>query len=200
MQNTQVNTVSGSSLFARAMGRKRPGHKQRGYSLTELSIVILVIALLAALVALILPGVLASVRANKINDAFNSAIPAIQTAYQNRTSYTGLTTAQVAQNRWMGSSITEVTNGVPTGNLVTQWGQLTFAPASGGTQAQGTLTAIPSLECIKIINAMSGDQYQNVSVGGTAVKTATTPLDLTAAGTGCNASNSNTIVFTFGRA
>ncbi|TES72609.1 type 4 pilus major pilin [Pseudomonas syringae group genomosp. 3] len=200
MKNTQVNTVSGSPLCAQPKNKTRPGHKQGGYSLTELSIVILVIALLAALIALVLPGILAGVRAGKITDAFNSAIPAIQTAYQNRTSYTGLTTAQVAQNRWMGTSMTEVTNGAPTGNLVTQWGQLTFAPASNGTQAQGTLTNVPQLECIKIVSALSGDQYLNVSVGGTAVKSGTTDLDLTAAGTQCNASNANTIVFTFGRA
>jgi prepilin-type N-terminal cleavage/methylation domain-containing protein len=200
MQNTQVNTVSVPTLHARPAAGKLPGHKQRGYTLVELGIVTLIIGLIATLALLILPNILASVRANKITDAFNSAIPAIQTAYQNRTSYTGLTTAQVAQNRWMGSGLTEVTAGVPTGNLLTQWGQLTFAPASNGTQAQGTLTAIPSRECIKIATAMASDQYLTVSVGGTAVKSGTTDLDLTAAGTQCNASNANTIVFTFGRA
>ncbi len=200
MQNTQVNTVSAPALHARPAARKLPVHKQRGYTLVELGIVTLIIGLIATLALLILPNILASVRANKITDAFNSAIPAIQTAYQNRTSYTGLTTAQVAQNRWMGSGLTEVTAGVPTGNLLTQWGQLTFAPASNGTQAQGTLTAIPSRECIKIATAMASDQYLNVSVNGTAVKSGTTDLDLTAAGTQCNADNANTIVFTFGRA
>ncbi|WP_456293259.1 type 4 pilus major pilin [Pseudomonas sp. AK106] len=200
MQKTQENTVSVPALHARPAARKLPGHKQRGYTLVELGIVTLIIGLIATLALLVLPNILATVRSNKIIDAFNSAIPAIQTAYQNRTSYTGLTTAQVAQNRWMGSGLTEVTAGVPTGNLLTQWGQLTFAPASNGTQAQGTLTAIPSRECIKIATAMTSDQYLTVSVNGTAVKTGTTDLDLTAAGTQCNASNANTVVFTFGRA
>jgi prepilin-type N-terminal cleavage/methylation domain-containing protein len=203
MQDTQVNALSGTPLCAspkasKPMGPK--GRKQRGYSLTELAIVILIIGLLAALAALILPNVLASIRASKINDAFNSAIPSIQTAYNNRTSFTGLTTAQVAQNRWMGSSLTELAAGVPTGNLLTQWGQLTFATAANATQGQGTLTNIPSRECIKITTAMSSDQYLNVTVNGTAVKAGTTDLDLTTAGTQCNANNANTIVFTFGRA
>jgi prepilin-type N-terminal cleavage/methylation domain-containing protein len=203
MQNTQVNTLSGDALRAHPKARPLIGHKglkQRGVTLIELSIVILIAGLLAALVGLILPNILASIRANKITDAFDSAIPAIQTAYQNRTSYNGLTTAQVAQNRWMGTGLTEVAAGVPTGNLLTQWGQLTFAPAANGTQAQGTLTAIPSRECIKISNAMAGDQYLTVNVNGTAVKAAAADLDLTTAGTQCNASNANTIVFTFGRA
>lgn len=203
MQNTQVNTLSGNALRAQPKARPSIGHKglkQRGVTLIELSIVILIAGLLAALVGLILPNILASIRANKITDAFDSAIPAIQTAYQNRTSYNGLTTAQVAQNRWMGTGLTEVAAGVPTGNLLTQWGQLTFAPAANGTQAQGTLTAIPSRECIKISNAMASDQYLTVNVNGTAVKAAAADLDLTTAGTQCNANNANTIVFTFGRA
>lgn len=192
MQNTQA-VLSGPRLSA-------PKAKQRGYSLPELAIVILIIGLLASLAALILPGIFASYRANKITDEFNQAIPAMQTAYQNRTSFSGLTTAQVAQNRWVGSGMTETSNGTPTGNLVTQWGQLTFASASNGSQGQGTLTNIPSRECIKIGGAMISDQYLSVTINGTAVKSGTADMDLTAVGTQCNASNANTIVFTFGRA
>lgn len=203
MQNTQAAVLGGQ----RQHGCPKVNHlmalktyQQRGYSLPELAIVILIIGLLASLAALILPGIFASYRANKITDEFNIAIPSIQTAYQNRTSFTGLTTAQVAQNRWVGSGMTEVANGVPTGNLLTQWGQLTFAPASNGTQGQGTLTNIPGRECIKIGTAMISDQYLSVTVNGAAVKSGTTPMDLTALGTQCNSSNANTLVFTFGRA
>lgn len=192
MQNSQVKTVSSQRLGVHK--------KQGGYSLGEMAIVLLIIGLLAGLAALVLPNILASFRANKITDEFNQAIPAIQTAYQNRTSFTGLTTAQVAQNRWIGSGITEVANGTPTGNLLTQWGQLTFAPAANGTQGQGTMTQIPSRECIKIGNAMISDQYLSVSINGAAVKNANADLDLTMLGTQCNSSNANTIVFTFGRA
>ena len=203
MHNTQFEALSGHRLHAsptpdQPMGSK--SHKQGGYSLPELAIVILIIGLLVSLTALILPSIFASFRANKITDEFNQAIPSIQTAYQNRTSFSGLTTAQVAQNRWVGGGMTEATNGVPTGNLLTQWGQLTFAPASNGTQGQGTLTNIPSRECIKITNAMMSDQYLSVTINGASVKSGTTEMDLTAVGTQCNSSNANTIVFTFGRA
>lgn len=203
MHNTQFKALSGQRLPVRSTPNQPVGQKikkQGGYSLPELAIVILIIGLLASLAALILPGIFASFRANKITDEFNQAIPAIQTAYQNRTSFSGLTTAQVAQNRWVSGGMTEATNGVPTGNLLTQWGQLTFAPASNGTQGQGTLTNIPSRECIKISNAMMSDQYLSVSINGAAVKSGTTDMDLTAVGTQCNSSAANTIVFTFGRA
>ncbi|WP_421556728.1 type 4 pilus major pilin [Pseudomonas kitaguniensis] len=203
MHNTQFEAMSGQRLRDhstpdQALGLK--SKKQAGYSLVELAVVILVIGLLAGVAAMVLPGIFASFRANKITDEFNQAIPAIQTAYQNRTSFSGLTTAQVAQNRWVGGGMTEVASGVPTGNLLTQWGQLTFAPASNGTQGQGTLTNIPSRECIKISNAMMSDQYLNVNINGASVKSGSTDLDLTAVGTQCNSSNANTIVFTFGRA
>jgi prepilin-type N-terminal cleavage/methylation domain-containing protein len=193
MQNTQVKTLVGQRL--------RAARTQRGYSLPELAIVILVIGLLASIAALILPNIFASYRAGKITDEFNIAIPAIQTAYQNRTSYAGLTTAQVAQNRWVGSGMTEITNGVPSGNILTPWGQLTFASASNNTQGQGTLNNIPGRECIRIVTAMAADQYLNVTVNGTSVKAGTDAMDLTASATACNtAAGASTIVFTFGRA
>lgn len=175
--------------------------KQRGVAdLPQLALVILIGTLLAAVAYLVLPGIFAGFRASKITDAFSTSIPSIQTAYQNRTSYAGLTTAQVAQNRWVDSGLTEMAGGQPTGNLVTQWGTLTFLPVSNGTQAQGTLNAVPSRECVKIATAMGGDQYITVTINGAAVKTGVTDMDLTAVGTQCNSSNANTIAFTFGRA
>lgn len=175
--------------------------KQRGVAdLPQLALVILIGTLLAAVAYLVLPGIFAGFRASKITDAFSTSIPSIQTAYQNKTSYAGLTTAQVAQNRWVDSGLTEMAGGQPTGNLVTQWGTLTFLPVSNGTQAQGTLNAVPSRECVKIATALGGDQYITVTINGAAVKSGVTDMDLTAVGTQCNSSNANTIAFTFGRA
>ncbi|MBD8577571.1 prepilin-type N-terminal cleavage/methylation domain-containing protein [Pseudomonas syringae] len=193
MQNTQVKASSGVLL-----GFKKG--KQRGFSLPELAIVILIAALLAGTAALVLPGIFASYRANKITNEFNVAIPAIQTAYQNKTSYAGLTTAQVAQNGWIGSGFTEITNGVPTGNLITQWGTLTFATAATNTRVTGTLNNVPSRECIKIASTFTADQFLAATVNGTAVKSGVNFTDLTAIGTQCSSTATNTITFTFGRA
>ncbi|WP_109514226.1 type 4 pilus major pilin [Pseudomonas ovata] len=193
MQNTQVNTSSGVLL-----GLKK--RKQRGFGLMEFAIVVLLVSLLAGLASLVLPGIFASIRATKITDELNLAIPAIQTAYQNKTSYAGLTTAQVAQNGWIGSGFTEVTNGVPTGNLVTQWGTMTFVTAATNTRVTGTLNNVPTRECIKIANTFSADQYLAATVNGTAVKTGVNGTALTVIGTQCSSTATNTITFTFGRA
>lgn len=193
MHNTQVQTLSAAPLHTK-------NRKQRGFSLPELALVILIGGLLTAAAALILPGIFANYRAGKVVDEFNIAIPAMQTAYQNRTSFAGLTTAQVAQNGWIGSGFTEMTNGVPTGNLVTQWGTLTFAPVSSNTRAMGTLNNVPSRECVKISTSFTGDQYLAATVNGTTVKSGTNNMDLTAVGTQCSSTDTNTITFTFGRA
>ncbi|MBD8792705.1 prepilin-type N-terminal cleavage/methylation domain-containing protein [Pseudomonas syringae] len=193
MQNTQVNTSSGVLL-----GLKK--RKQRGFGLMEFAIVVLLVSLLAGLASLVLPGIFASIRATKITDELNLAIPAIQTAYQNKTSYAGLTTAQVAQNGWIGSGFTEVTNGVPTGNLVTQWGTMTFVTAATNTRVTGTLNNVPTRECIKIANTFSADQYLAATVNGTAVKTGVNGTALTVIGTQCSSTTTNLITFTFGRA
>lgn len=193
MQNTQIEALSGTPLHT----KKR---KQRGFSLPELALVILIGSLLAGAAALILPGIFANFRAGKVVDEFNISIPAIQTAYQNRTSFAGLTTAQVAQNGWIGSGFTEITNGVPTGNLVTQWGTLTFVPVSTNTRAMGTMNNVPSRECVKISSSFTGDQYLAATINGTTVKSGVNTMDLTAVGTQCSSTNTNTITFTFGRA
>lgn len=129
MQNIQIVASSRQLLDAQSTPSQlhpKKRRKQGGFSLPELALVILIGSLLAGVAALILPGIFANFRANKVIDEFNISIPAMQTAYQNRTSFAGLTTAQVAQNGWVGSSFVEMTNGVPTGNLVTQWGTLTL--------------------------------------------------------------------------
>ncbi|MGM7284708.1 type 4 pilus major pilin [Pseudomonas guariconensis] len=194
MKDTQ-STIKRIPLLG---ARKR---KQRGaLTMQETALVLLIGALfLAGGYALVITA-LSNYRANKITDEFNLAIPAIQTAYQNRTSYAGLTTAQVALNGWVGSGITEYAGGTPTGSLITQWGTLTFEPASNGTQARATLNNVPSRECVKIATAFSGDQFLSATVNGGAVKSGVNDLDLTAVGTQCNASDTNTITFNFGRA
>lgn len=193
MENTKMENMK---YRISRLGKSRQG----GFGLPELAIVLMITALIAAAAMIVVPRILASVRAGKIIDEFNTAIPAIQTAYQNQTSFSSLTTAQVAQNGWMGSSFVEYASGVPTGNLLTQWGTLTFVPIASGTQGQGTMNNIPTKECVKIGTNFTNDLYLSATINGTAVKTGVNNVDLTAVGTQCSSTATNTIVFTFGRA
>ena len=193
MESTQMNNPK-----KRLLGSINS--KQGGFGLPELVIVLMIAALIAAAAMVVVPRALASIRAGKVIDEFNTSIPAIQTAYQNQTSFSSLTTAQVAQNGWVGSSFVEYAAGIPTGRLLTQWGTLTFTPIAAGSQAQGSLDNVPSKECVKIANAFTNDLYLTATVNGTAVKANVNNVDLTAIGTQCSSSTTNTITFTFGRA
>ncbi|NMV39899.1 type 4 pilus major pilin [Ralstonia insidiosa] len=181
-------------------GKRKKWRNQNGFTLAELAIVLMIGALIVAAAMIVVPRVLANIRAGKITSALSTAIPAIQTAYQNQTSFNNLTTAQVAQNGWMGTSFTEYNGGSPTGNLLTQWGTITFAPINGGTTGQGTFTNIPTKECQNIAQEFTNDMYLTASVNGTAIKAGVNNVDLTASGTQCSSTSTNTIVFTFGRA
>lgn len=184
------------------VNKKLLGHRiqrQQGTFVTELGIALLVLGLIGAAAYVFVPRMLANIRADKIVNEFNVTIPSIQTAYQNRTSYNSLTTAQVAQNGWMSRGFVEYSNDVPTGSLLTPWGVITFASASSGSQGQVTLTNVPSIECTKIGTSFASDMFLGATVNGTAVKSGVNSIDLTAVGTQCSSSDSNTVVFTFGR-
>jgi type II secretory pathway pseudopilin PulG len=175
-------------------------HKQKGNLMIELAIVVAIIALLAAAMWPTMTRVFSGIRAGKVVNELNLAIPSIQTAYQNRNSYSGITTAQVATNRWFNDNFLEMNAGVPTGVIVTQWGTITFVAAASGTQVQGTLNNIPTRECVKIAESFNNDLYLTANINGSAVKTATTVLDATSVGSQCATSSTNTLTFTFGRA
>lgn len=174
--------------------------KQAGFTLAELTVVLLIGALLAAAAIYGLPRLMANYRAGKIVDEFNTAIPAVQTAFQNQTSFANLTTEMVAKNKWMNDGFIEVgTGSTPTGNLVTSWGSITFEPASSNAQAKVTMTNIPVRECLKISEMFNSDNFLAASINSTSVKTGRL-VDLTAVGTQCNSSTANTLSFNFGRA
>lgn len=175
---------------------------QAGFTLAEISVVLLIGALIALGAILALPSILANYRAGKVSNEFNIAIPSVQTAYQNNTSFDLLTTNQVAQNHWMSDAFMEVTNNLPSGKLISNWGSIEFKPATGGLSAEVTMDKIPTRECIKISEMFNSDTYLTASINGSSVKDITKArnVDLTVIGTQCNSSTSNTLVFTFGRA
>lgn len=179
---------------------RKKWRSQGGFTMVELMIVLAIAALIAAVAMAFVPSIIANIRAGKITKALNVGVPAIQTSYQNATSFANLTTAQVAQKQWMGKNLTEYANGVPTGNLVTPWGNITCTSAAAGAQGQCSMNNIPTRECQNITDEFTNDMYVSATVNGASIKTATTDVDLTTAGTQCSSTTTNTITFNFGRA
>jgi len=188
MKTSEMKTISQSSM-----------KKQRGFGLPELSIAAAIAAIMALVGYALVPGLLANYNASKITNELQTAIPNIQLGYTHRTSYASLTTTEIARARWFTDGFLEKTNNVPTGKILTKWGEITFAPSSGNNQATGTMDNIPSRECNKIAEALASDLYVSATVNSTSIKTATTPLSIATAGTQCNTTETNTITFNFRR-
>jgi prepilin-type N-terminal cleavage/methylation domain-containing protein len=180
--------------------RRGPRAKQDGMTLAELMVVIVIAAVLASVAYTMVPRVMSNFRAGKITDELHTVIPTIQAAYQNQTSFANLTTSQVAKNGWIGQSWVEMAAGVPTGNLVTQWGTITFVPNATGSQVTATLTNIPARECTTIGPDLANDLYVSGSINGTVAKVSANNVDLDVVGNQCTSTTTNTIAVTFGRA
>jgi len=193
-----MNTQA-TNLLARWNHRALKLKSQRGFGLIEMSIAAGLAGILALLGWALVPGIMAGFNASKITNELQSAIPKIQASYNNRTSFAQLTTEEVAKRRWFSDGFTETNGNIPTGKLLTKWGEITFAPASGNNQAVGTLNNIPSRECNNITESFDTSLYLSATVNSTSIKTATTPLAATTAADQCNSSESNTITFNFRR-
>lgn len=175
------------------------GKFQRGFGLIEMSIAAGLAGILALLGWALVPGILASFNASKITNELQAAIPKIQSSYNNRTSFAQLTTEEVAKRRWFSDGFTELNGNVPTGKLLTKWGEITFAPATGNNQAVGTINNIPSRECNNISESFGSSLYVSATVNATSVKTATSALAATTSAEQCNSSEANTLTFNFRR-
>jgi len=172
---------------------------QRGNFLIEMSIATAIAAVLALIGWTLVPDLLASYNASKITTELKTAIPKIQAGYNNRTSFSILTTEEVAKSRWFSDGFLDKNGNIPNGSLKTKWGDITFAPASGNNQAVGTLNNIPSRECIKIAEDFGQAIYTSATVNSTTIKTATTDLAMTTASDQCNSSDANSLTFNFRR-
>ena len=173
--------------------------KQHGNFLIEMSIAAALAAVFALITWLLVPDLLASFNAWKITNELKTAIPKIQSGYNNRTSFAMLTTEEVAKMRWFSDGFLDKNGEIPNGAIKTKWGDITFAPASGNNQAVGTLNNIPSRECIKIAEDFGQAIYTSATVNSTSIKTTTTALATITASDQCNLSDSNTLTFNFRR-
>jgi hypothetical protein len=191
------------NIFTKKIMRAKSGKSQKGVTLTEMGVVLGIGAVILITGFMVVPKMLAESNAKKLNDAFTMSIPKIQAAYNSRTSFTGLTTAAVANNGWFNDSMVQKTNGVPTGVLVTPWANGTIAFAAtgtGGIQGQVTLTNVPSAVCNSLADSMlPNDMFLTATINAASVKALNREVDYAVTGTQCSGTNTNTIVAVFSR-
>lgn len=179
--------------------------KQAGVTLTEVGVGIAISSVIGMAAFYMVPKMLAENNAKRLHDAITVSIPKIQGAHQNRTNFSGLTTAVVARNGWIAEPlISKDASGVPTGTLVAPWdgGTITVATASPFTQGTFTVTGASTAVCNAVVTTMmDNDIFVSANVGtGTPVKASVASgVDFDAAGTRCSAAGTKTLTFTFGR-
>lgn len=200
-QHKMVGVVNEQSLPINLQSRRvgkalRSKRNVKGFTLIELSIVIIVGALLLAVALVIARSVLADNRANDELKELPVIITRVQKLYANRPNFAGLTTTlAIAQNVFPDSRVASTTT------VNNRWGgTITMAPvtiASANDAVDATYTLVPKSECLAVIPQVENNM-RTITVGGTVVKADGALTDLTALGTQCGTSPT-TIVYRFSK-
>lgn len=198
----KVSEFKGKILLNMNMPSKL--NKQHGMTMTELGVVLALGGVILAVGLALVPPQLAKIRANQVIDALNLAIPNIQTAYKNRSSLKDLDTKLVANQGWIEKSFVVRDGGNV--SLNTPWsGSITFSNLNNGKQGQVEISAVPSIECSRIVElAATSDIYTSAKVNNTSIKDTTSAanaeVNFSTASEQCanNAESTITLVFNKG--
>ncbi|NRF83855.1 prepilin-type N-terminal cleavage/methylation domain-containing protein [Burkholderia gladioli] len=173
-------------------------HKQKGYTLIELSIAGAIIALLIYGTVKLVNGVIADHRANAELQETPTIFTKIQKIYGNRPNFAGATQAILVNNGafpadWVVTGST---------NLVNRWsGPVTLGVTTIGGVSNNAITfstsGVPDSECQSIVPGMD-DSVRTTTVNGTVVKQDGQPSDPGLTGTSCT-NGQNTIVYVFSK-
>lgn len=176
------------------------GHRIRrrgGFSLVEIAMVLAIVALLVAGVMLFFANANTAQRTNDALQEVSAVNQAVQSLYSGQPDYAGVTAAvlvnskQIAQ-KWVRGT-TQMANAF--GGAVT----VAASAGSGGvanTAYTVTFSNVPAAACAKLATTDFGSTMNSVAVNGGAA-TAGIPLTPVLAGTQCNSSTSNSVVWVF---
>lgn len=175
--------------------------KQSGFTLVEISVVVLIGIILLGLVFVLKPQVMAKINAMSETSLLKDAISQIQAKFISYPDF-----AQLNDSVIIGNNIVpkEMVSGSA---IVNRWsGQVTFTPTAhpgNGALASGAFMIsdqnVESAACSKIADGLSKDVL-TMSVGGTTVLAYKGQLDQAALGTACNSQPNVTMQFVAGKA
>lgn len=171
--------------------------KRKGFTLTEVLLVLSLAALIIITTLMMYPKVSANMRASK--EAHNITIigAGVKVLYSSTPYYTGLTTDVAVKGNVFPDSILEGSSNTP----VNAWkGTISLTPGndgpSGATDSSFSITDpnIPALECIHLATELSSNFYQ-IKINGTTVKSASIVYDPAVVTQACSSANNNTLIF-----
>lgn len=171
---------------------KKHFYRQRGYSLLEISIGILIIGLALSAIAAGVTKMLGNQRVNAEVALVQEIATAIQKNFHQRSNFTGISTATEAKKGVFPETMVDKTSWV----VSNRWGgTYTLASVAAGARFSLTATGVKDYECRSMIPMLDGVTY-SVTVGGTSVKAANAETSDTALVGAC-VNGSNTIVYEF---
>jgi nitrate/nitrite transporter NarK len=147
----------------------------------------------------VVPGIIASNRANAEISEVPSVVAKIQKLYNNQSSFSGVTTGQVAAL----SVYPDQEASAVGGTITDRWGGAVTV-ASGTLKVAGdsvilTYNNVPQAECTQIVPGVA-NSVRVITIGGTSVKADGQAVNLTTVGSQCAAgSTANTITYQFSK-
>jgi major structural subunit of bundle-forming pilus len=186
------------SKAAAALRVRRANRSQGAFDLTELALYLVAgILLLIGIIALF-ESVFGSTKAQTAQSQFNTVVTEVRSLYGNQPTYSGLTTAIIANSgamaaAWLDSAPPSATT------ILNPWhGAISVAPNSANTAFVLTDKGLPTNACVAIATQDEGSGFQTEAInGGTA--TTTVPAAATAQ-TSCSSAGSgatgNTVAIT----
>lgn len=173
--------------------------RQKGMSLVEIAIVIVIAAAVISAALVGVPQVLANQKASEAASEYPALFANVQRLYKSVNNYpAGAITAVVINNN--GFPENRVTGkGTAAAAATSVWGTAVTVTGGGAQTATVTIAGVPNYECRELINSIQANA-RAVTVGATVVKAAGAAINTATLGTACeNAADANNVIFTIGK-
>jgi len=171
--------------------------KQKGFTLTEILLVLVIAAAIVISAFIIYPKVQASARAEAESKNIATIVAGVKALYTSTSSYTGITKTILVNAKVFPDNMLSGTGSSAT--PINSWkGAVDVTAATinnAGDAFTITYNGVPTAECVKMVSGMAGN-FDSVGVNGTNVKASGAALNVATTASSC-AANTSTNVLTF---